>query len=382
MSRALKIVNVVGARPNYMKIAPIYRAMEEYPEIQSCIVHTGQHYDHAMSDLFFNQLELPEPHYHLGVGSASHGEQTGKIMIAFEPILAELKPDVVVVVGDVNSTIACGLVATKMGIRLAHVEAGLRSFDRTMPEEINRVMTDQISDYLFTTEASAHENLKMEGIKKGKIFFVGNVMIDSLLRHRKKAAGGDALRNLGLEPNNYVLVTLHRPSNVDDRDMLVQLISALCDLSEKVPVVFPLHPRTRSRVQAFGLEDMFNRSHGFVLTEPLGYLDFVQCMDNALVVVTDSGGVQEESTVLGVPCITVRDNTERPVTVSEGTNVVVGRNPTRLLEEAFRVLRGEGKKGRVPALWDGSAAERIVRILVEEDRAESSLGGGRDYVPR
>jgi len=382
VSRALKIVNVVGARPNYMKIAPIYRAMEEYPEIQSCIVHTGQHYDHAMSDLFFNQLELPEPHYHLGVGSASHGEQTGKIMIAFEPILAELKPDVVVVVGDVNSTIACGLVATKMGIRLAHVEAGLRSFDRTMPEEINRVMTDQISDYLFTTEASAHENLKMEGIKKGKIFFVGNVMIDSLLRHRKKAAGGDALRNLGLEPNNYVLVTLHRPSNVDDRDMLVQLISALCDLSEKVPVVFPLHPRTRSRVQAFGLEDMFNRSHGFVLTEPLGYLDFVQCMDNALVVVTDSGGVQEESTVLGVPCITVRDNTERPVTVSEGTNVVVGRNPTRLLEEAFRVLRGEGKKGRVPALWDGSAAERIVRILVEEDRAESSLGGGRDYVPR
>ena len=382
MSRALKIVNVVGARPNYMKVAPIYRAMQEYPEIQPCIVHTGQHYDHAMSDLFFNQLELPEPHYHLGVGSASHGEQTGKIMIAFEPILAELKPDVVVVVGDVNSTIACGLVATKMGIRLAHVEAGLRSFDRTMPEEINRVMTDQISDYLFTTEASAHENLKMEGIKKGKIFFVGNVMIDSLLRHRKKAAGGDALRNLGLEPNNYVLVTLHRPSNVDDRDMLVQLISALCDLSEKVPIVFPLHPRTRSRVQAFGLEDMFNRSHGFVLTEPLGYLDFVQCMDNALVVVTDSGGVQEESTVLGVPCITVRDNTERPVTVSEGTNVVVGRNPTRLLEEAFRVLRGEGKKGRVPALWDGSAAERIVRILVEEDRAESSLGGGRDYVPR
>ncbi len=363
----LRVVNVVGARPNFMKIAPIVEAMQARHDMESILVHTGQHYDHVMSDLFFNQLGLPKPDIYLGVGSGSHGEQTGKIMIEFEQVLKDVKPDLVLVVGDVNSTIACGLVAVKMSIQLAHVEAGLRSFDRTMPEEINRVLTDQISDYLFITERSAFENLRNEGIAEDKIHFVGNVMIDTLLRHRKRAADSPVLNHLGLEPRKFILVTLHRPANVDDPEILEKLLQVLGTLSRDMPVVFPVHPRTRKQVQQFGFENMLRQFPNVRLIEPLGYLDFLKCMDNARFVLTDSGGIQEETTVLGVPCITARENTERPVTVTQGTNVVVGRNPERILQEARKILEGNWKTGQIPELWDGKAAERIVQILAAAD---------------
>jgi len=362
-----KVLNVVGARPNYMKVAPLYEAMKGQPGFEPTIVHTGQHYDAAMSELFFQQLGLPEPDYYLGVGSGAHGAQTAKIMLGFEEVAGALKPDCVVVVGDVNSTIACGLVAAKSGVRLVHVEAGLRSFDRRMPEEVNRVLTDQISDYLFTTEPAARENLLREGIDEARIHFVGNVMIDTLMKHRRKAAVRPVLKKLGVMRGRYALVTLHRPSNVDEPEMLEQLLTALGALSEEVPVVFPVHPRTLARVEAFELSGLLAGRDGLLVLEPLGYLDFLQCMAHAQLVITDSGGIQEETTVLGVPCITVRENTERPVTVSEGTNVLVGRDPERLVREARRVLAGEAKAGRLPALWDGKAAERIVQVLSEAE---------------
>ena len=359
----LKIVNVVGARPNFMKIAPIYRRMQEYPGIAPCLVHTGQHYDHAMSKLFFDDLGLPQPDHYLGVGSGGHGAQTGKIMVAFEEIVARLKPELVLVVGDVNSTIACGLVAVKMGAKLAHVEAGLRSFDRSMPEEINRVLTDQISDYLFTTEVSARHNLLREGVNEDKIFFVGNVMIDTLLHHRQRAAAQPILAELGFKPREFALVTLHRPSNVDTPEILRGLTGALCSLAGRLPVVFPVHPRTRQRLIDFGLEATLESAAGVRLIEPLGYLDFLCCMDHARLVVTDSGGIQEETTVLGVPCVTARENTERPITESEGTNVVVGQDPQRLIQAVDQILTGQTGMARIPKLWDGKAAERIVDIL-------------------
>ena len=361
----VKIVNVVGARPNFMKIAPIYECMLTESIIDPYLIHTGQHYDRAMSELFFQQLGLPEPHRYLGVGSGDHGEQTGKIMIDFERAVKDIQPQLVVVVGDVNSTIACGLVAVKLGVKLAHVEAGLRSYDRTMPEEVNRVLTDQISDYLFTTERSALENLRREGIDESKVFFVGNVMIDSLRQHQDKAAGRDILERLQITPRDFVLVTLHRPSNVDDADMLKGLLDALSELSRRVPVVFPVHPRSHKKIQEFGLGDLVAGNPGLRLIDPMGYLDFLNCMSNAGVVITDSGGIQEETTVLGVPCITVRDNTERPVTTTEGTNVVVGRDPKAMLGEAFAALDGRGKTGALPELWDGNASQRIVDILVK-----------------
>ncbi len=359
----MRIVNVVGARPNFMKIAPIYEEMRTVPGISPYLLHTGQHYDHAMSELFFKNLGLPVPDRYLGVGSGGHGAQTGRIMIAFEEAMREFQPDMVLVVGDVNSTIACGLVAVKMGVKLAHVEAGLRSFDRSMPEEINRVLTDQISDYLFTTEASARDNLLREGISADKIHFVGNVMIDTLLRQRNHAAKQPVLAELGLAARTYALVTLHRPSNVDDRVVFTGIIDALGTLSNRLPVLFPVHPRTRQRLTEFELEDDVKNHPNLRLIASLGYLDFLKCMDNARFVITDSGGIQEETTVLGVPCVTARDNTERPVTVSEGTNVVVGRDARRLLDASLRILGGETKVGRCPELWDGRAASRIVRIL-------------------
>lgn len=365
----LKVVNVVGARPNFMKIAPIHEAMQRCVGMEAYLLHTGQHYDRAMSTLFFENLGLPEPHYYLGVGSGGHGEQTGRIMIEFESVLKTLAPDLVVVVGDVNSTIACALVAVKLGCKVAHVEAGLRSFDRTMPEEINRVLTDQIADYLFITEASARANLKREGISEEKIYFVGNVMIDSLLRHRQRAATRPVLSKLGLTPHQYGLVTLHRPANVDEPGVLSKLVEALCALSERLPVLFPVHPRTQQKLAESGLEGQIARFPQFRLLAPLDYLDFLKCLDNARLVVTDSGGIQEETTVLGVPCITARDNTERPVTASQGTNVVVGRDPQRILQAALNVLRGEIKKGQCPELWDGQAAERIVNVLWEREGA-------------
>ena len=337
------------------------------------LIHTGQHYDHEMSELFFQHLGLPEPDRYLGVGSGDHGEQTGRIMIDFERVVRDIQPDLVVVVGDVNSTIACGLVAVKAGIALAHVEAGLRSFDRSMPEEINRVLTDQISDYLFTTEPSAAENLRREGIDAGRIFFVGNVMIDSLRKHQKQAAGRDILERLGIAPGGFVLVTLHRPSNVDDRDMLEALLGSLSEVSQRIPLVFPVHPRSRQKIREFGLNGIIEANPDMHLIEPLGYLDFLHCMSNAKVMITDSGGIQEETTVLGIPCMTVRDNTERPVTVAHGTNIVVGRDPAALLREIFKVLEGRGKKGGLPELWDGNASERIVRVLAERARPQAEL---------
>ena len=339
----LKILNVVGARPNFMKIAPLYEAMTAHPGIEPALVHTGQHYDARMSDLFFNHLGLPKPDVYLGVGSGGHGEQTGKVMIAFEETLREVEPDLVLVVGDVNSTIACGLDAVKLGIRLVHVEAGLRSFDRGMPEEVNRVLTDQISDYLFTTERGALENLRREGIPAERVHFVGNVMIDSLLKHREKAAASSVLEDLDLAPRGYALVTLHRPSNVDDPEVFGRLLEVLGTISLRVPVVFPMHPRSRARIDQFGLGGILEAHPAVRITEPFGYLDFLRLTDNARFVVTDSGGIQEETTVLGVPCITARDNTERPITAEVGTNVVVGRDPARILAEAEKVLDGRGK---------------------------------------
>jgi UDP-N-acetylglucosamine 2-epimerase (non-hydrolysing) len=364
----LRIVNVVGARPNFMKVAPLWEVMRTYPGIEPLVVHTGQHYDHKMSQLFFDHLGLPKPDVYLGVGSGGHGEQTGKVMVAFERTVKELAPHVVLVVGDVNSTIACGLVAVKLGVKLVHVEAGLRSYDRTMPEEINRVLTDQISDYLFTTERSAHDNLRREGIPEERIYFAGNVMIDSLLKHRDKASRSGVLEELGLRAKGYVLVTLHRPSNVDDRDVLAGLLEVLGAISTRLPVVFPIHPRTRAKLGEFRLDRSLYKLPDLKLVDPLGYLDFLKCMDNARVVLTDSGGIQEETTVLGVPCITARENTERPVTVTEGTNVLAGRNPERILEEANRLIDGQGKMGRRPELWDGRAADRIVKVLWDRER--------------
>lgn len=363
----LKICNVVGARPNFMKIAPIIDEMRKHTEIAASLVHTGQHYDEKMSKLFFQDLGLPKPDVYLGVGSGGHGEQTGKIMIEFEKIIATNKPDLVVVVGDVNSTIACGLVAVKMGVKLVHVEAGLRSFDRTMPEEINRILTDQISDYLFLTERDAKENLLREGVAEEKIHFVGNVMIDSLMKHREHAERSPILGDLKLETGRYGLITLHRPSNVDVKENLDNILSALFDIQRDLPLVFPVHPRTRKQMKLFGFDEKLAQAPNLMLTDPLGYLDFLKLMAHARLVITDSGGIQEETTVLGVPCITVRENTERPITVTEGTNVLIGMSRERILEESYKILAGNGKQGRKPELWDGRAAERIVEILLEKE---------------
>lgn len=361
----LKILNVVGARPNFMKIAPLMAQMKRHREFDVSLLHTGQHYDQKMSKLFFEDLGIPRPDIYLGVGSANHGEQTGKIMIEFEKILLQNKPDLVVVVGDVNSTIACGLVAVKQGVKLAHVEAGLRSFDRSMPEEINRILTDQISDFLFVTESSAIENLRREGISHDKIFLVGNVMIDTLTMHLARAEKSDILDQLGLQARNYATLTLHRPSNVDHRQNFLEILSALKEIQNQIPIVFPVHPRSRERLNQFGLNQQLKDMPGLLLIEPLGYLDFLKLMAKSKFVLTDSGGIQEESTVLGIPCLTLRENTERPVTVSQGTNRVIGSQGKKIIEESEKILRGEFKKGRLPDLWDGKAAERIVEILLK-----------------
>src|SRR5215813_2459539 len=371
---ALKILSVVGARPNFMKVAAIHDAIKEFnqlssrQEIQLVLVHTGQHYDANMSDFFFNDLELPKPDLFLGVGSASHSEQTAKIMERFEGVLLNEKPRIVIVVGDVNSTLACALVTKKTWCStggggesyipsLAHVEAGLRSFDRTMPEEINRIVTDSVSDYLFTTEESANQNLLHEGIAAEHIFFVGNVMIDTLLRYRSKAQESTILQDLqladeqGVKP--YAILTLHRPTNVDDKQVFSAMLDAFLDISKRMPVIFPAHPRTLKRIQDENLGDYFvdhfvqdpepwDSRVRIRLVPPLGYLDFLHLMSNAKVMLTDSGGIQEETTILGVPCITLRENTERPVTLSHGTNVLVGADPTKIIREFSRVLR-DGK---------------------------------------
>jgi UDP-N-acetylglucosamine 2-epimerase (non-hydrolysing) len=360
----LKLLNVVGARPNLMKIAPLMEAFSRRPGVEALLVHTGQHYDANMSELFFRELGIPEPDLNLEVGSASHAVQTAEIMRAFEPVVLERRPDAVIVVGDVNSTIACGLVAVKLGVRLVHVEAGLRSFDRTMPEEINRVLTDAISDVLFCTEESGVRNLRREGVAEGRIHLVGNVMIDTLLRHRQKADQSRILAELGLAPRAFAVLTLHRPANVDDPSVLGRLVDALEEIAADLALVFPVHPRTRQKLAAFGLAERLAALPGLRLVEPLGYLDFLKLLAEARLVLTDSGGIQEETTILGVPCLTLRENTERPVTVVCGTNRLVGRDPARILSAWREIRDGAPAAPRVPPLWDGRAAERIADALL------------------
>jgi UDP-N-acetylglucosamine 2-epimerase (non-hydrolysing) len=359
----VKIINIVGARPNLMKIAPLMEAYRRHAEIEPLLVHTGQHYDANMSELFFNQLGIPKPDLNLEVGSASHAVQTAEIMKAFEPVVLEREPDAVLVVGDVNSTIACGLVAVKLGIRLIHVEAGLRSFDRGMPEEINRVLTDSISDLLLCSEPSGVENLRREGIDDAKIHLVGNVMIDTVLRHLERARESTILEDFSLPEGGYAVLTLHRPSNVDDPRVLGGLLDALEVVQSEQPILFPAHPRTRAKLADFGLADRVASMPGLRLVEPLGYLDFLRLMACARVVLTDSGGIQEETTILRVPCLTLRENTERPITVELGTNRVVGQDPERIVA-AYREASTREPAAQAPPLWDGRASERIIERLL------------------
>ncbi len=352
-----------------MKMAPIIEAMNKYPgQILHCLVHTGQHYDEKMSKSFFDDLGMPKPDINLEVGSGSHAEQTAKIMVEFEKVCLKEKPDLVIVVGDVNSTMACTITAKKLGIKVAHVEAGLRSRDMTMPEEINRLCTDVLCDYLFTTDHFADENLRAEGVPQEKIFFVGNVMIDTLLKHKAMAKELGLVEKMGLTPGGYATLTMHRPSNVDDPKVLAGLLEVLKEISGELPIIFPIHPRTRKMAEQFGLSHFFSSGDkvaGIWITDPLGYLEFLNLNMHARLVLTDSGGLQEETTVLGVPCITMRNNTERPVTCEVGTNFLVGNNPAKVLECARKILGGEISQGRAPEKWDGKAAERIVKILVE-----------------
>ncbi len=358
----MKILNVVGARPNFMKVAPLLREMHRYPAIAPVLVHTGQHYDEEMSRVFFDDLGLPRPDVDLGVGSGTHAWQTAQVMLRFEPVLELARPDLVIVVGDVNSTLACTLVAAKSRIPVAHVEAGLRSFDRSMPEELNRLLTDALADLLFTTSEDANENLRREGIPDDRIHFVGNVMVDTLLHHRARAEHSSIRQTLRLAGRDYALVTLHRPSNVDDPDVLLGLLEVFCEIGRHLPVVFPAHPRTVERIRSFGLAGRLDQS-GVRVVDPLGYVDFLHLEAHARLVLTDSGGMQEETTVLGVPCLTLRHNTERPVTVTEGTNTVVGTDPVRIVAEVERILARDRPPGRTPRLWDGHAAERILAVI-------------------
>jgi len=358
-----KIVNICGARPNFMKIAPLMRAYRAHANISPLLVHTGQHYDKNMSELFFDQLGIPAPDLNLEVGSGSHAAQTAEIMKRFEPVVLEHKPQWVVVVGDVNSTIACALVAKKLNVRVAHVEAGLRSFDHSMPEEINRLLTDAISDLLFVSEPSGLENLRREGVADEKIHFAGNVMIDTLRASRQQAEQSGVLADLGLEARGYNVVTLHRPSNVDDPAIFGRITDALEHIQRDLPTVFPMHPRTLHNLGRLGLKQRLEGMPGLRLVEPLGYLDFLKLTSNAAVVLTDSGGIQEETTILGVWCLTIRENTERPATITHGTNQLVGTDPQRILDAYASRRRQSAPADRSPEKWDGRAAERIAAVL-------------------
>ncbi len=380
----VRIVTVVGARPNFVKLAPLIRAMRGDPELVPIVVHTGQHYDGPMSEQFFTDLELPRPDFNLGVGSGSHAVQTAEVMQRFESILDTARPDLVVVVGDVNSTLAAALTAVKCGIQVAHVEAGLRSFDRTMPEEINRHLTDAVSDFLFVTEESGRANLRREGIAPKKIHFVGNVMIDALETFRPRWEGSSVFDRLGLERNSpYGLLTLHRPSNVDDPRILMKILEALRMVARHLPIVFPLHPRVKQQLirQGYSVQTTPDSRRplpgkGLGYLDPLGYLDFVALMSRARLVLTDSGGVQEETTALGVPCLTLRDSTERPVTLSHGTNRVIGSDPDRLVEVALQTLHHPPRPNGLPPLWDGKAAKRIVQVLADHRRRHRASSTG------
>ena len=361
----MKIINVVGARPNFIKMAALFKAFKARKDIEPVLVHTGQHYDEQMSALFFRQLEIPEPDIDLEVGSASHAVQTAEIMKSFEPVTSEHKPDAVLVVGDVNSTIACGLVAVKQGIKLVHVEAGLRSFDRSMPEEINRILTDAISDLLFCTEQSGVDNLRREGIPEEKIFLVGNVMIDVLLRNQERAKDSKVLDELGVSVHDYAVLTLHRPANVDNPKVFGCILDAIDVIQGQMPVVFPTHPRTRKNLTSTSLGERIESMRSVILPDPLSYLDFLKLMSSARVVLTDSGGIQEETTILKVPCLTLRENTERPITVEIGSNQIVGTDTERIVAAFRRTISGPNTDPQIPPLWDGHAGERIAKILTD-----------------
>jgi UDP-N-acetylglucosamine 2-epimerase (non-hydrolysing) len=379
-----RVLSVVGARPNFMKIAPIVAELRKVPSFQHCLVHSGQHYDELLSGNFFTDLGLPQPDVNLQVGSGSHAAQTAEVMKRLEPVLMDFRPDLVVVVGDVNSTLAAAITAAKLGITVAHVEAGLRSFDRTMPEEINRVLVDAVSDLLFVSERSGVENLRSEGVSPDKVFLVGNVMIDTLLRHREVAARSPILQKLGLrdegtEARPYCVLTLHRPSNVDRKEVLHGILGAVAEIAREMPVLFPVHPRTRRNIADFGFEELVSvngsGSFGIRLLDPLGYLDFLALNDRARLVLTDSGGIQEETTALGVPCLTLRENTERPATVETGSNRIVGTDAARIIAEARAALARAPRSSRVPPFWDGHAAGRIVAIISRYASPESRNNG-------
>lgn len=362
----MKIILVVGARPNFMKIAPIWQACIRHTNrFEPILVHTEQHYDDKMSKIFFEDLALPTPHYQLGVGSGSQAVQTANVMLAFEPVVDDEKPDLVVVVGDVNSTVACAMVAAKLGVKVAHVEAGLRSRDRSMPEELNRLMTDAISDFLLTPSRDANENLLQEGVPESRIHFVGNVMIDSLRLLECKADASSVLDQVEVEVDQYAFVTLHRPSNVDDRATLEGILAALDHVQRQMPLVWPLHPRTAKMLDLFGMRDTVSNMKNVKLIDPVGYLDALKLQKCARLVLTDSGGLQEETTAFGVPCLTLRENTERPVTIREGTNTLVGVSPERIIDLVDQVLGGQYKTGRIPEGWDGQAAERMMEVFYE-----------------
>jgi len=354
----MSIISVVGARPNFMKMGPVVEALDN-ENIPNILVHTGQHYDKNMSQVFFDELKLPVPAKFLGVGSGSHAEQTAKVLIEFEKICIDEKPDLVIVAGDVNSTLACALVASKLNIPVAHIESGLRSFDRTMPEEINRVLTDRISDLLFVTEESGMKHLKSEGIQSNKIHFVGNTMIDSVIKFLPVSLGQEPWKKYNLIKNDYCLITLHRPSNVDSQENIGQIVSLLNKMSEKIHIIFPVHPRTQNSINNCTIA----LSDNIKLLDPLPYIEFLGLMSNAKLVVTDSGGIQEETTCLGIQCITVRDNTERPVTVESGTNHLAGTDPEKIIITFHEILNGKIKKGQIPPKWDGNAGIRIANII-------------------
>jgi len=359
----IKIIHVAGARPNFVKIASILKACDKEPQIESVLIHTGQHYSDSMSKAFFDQLDIPEPVINLGVGPGSHAQQTGEIMKRFEAVVLQHNPDAILVVGDVNSTVASALVAVKLGITTIHVEAGLRSFDRSMPEEINRVVTDSISDILFVTEPSGVRNLRQEGIDPYKIHFCGNVMIDTLELYKARAAQSNILNGLGLNIGEYGVVTLHRPTNVDDHSVFARIIDALEEIQKDIKIVFPMHPRTYNNLKSSGVSERFDALPNLMTINALGYLDFLKLMSESKVVITDSGGIQEETTILGIPCLTIRENTERPITITEGTNKLVGTQTHTILKGYRESLNNPPKKVR-PKFWDGKAAERIVQVIL------------------
>lgn len=363
----MKIVSIVGTRPNFIKIAPLADEIKKHKGITHILIHTGQHYDDEMSRLFFDELGIPKPDINLGIGSGTRQEQIQKTRKKLERILRKEKPDIVIVVGDVNSTLAGAQAAHELGIKVAHVEAGLRSFDMAMPEEINRIETDRISDFLFTTEKSGNKNLEKEGIAKSKVFFVGNVMIDTLLKHRKLAENSDIISKLKLRKKDYAVLTLHRPSNVDNKVNFESIISILEKIGKEAKIVFPIHPRTRKNIREFGLEGRAKKIKNLIITSPVGYLDFLCLMDSSKLILTDSGGIQEEATVLGVPCITLRKNTERPITVEQGTNLLVSTDADKVVEKSMEVIMNKIKATKkTPELWDGKAAGRIVAILEKQ----------------